>query len=313
MTILFSNPVSASPTETWQGEWLPETVREFPSTTGSSNSCLNAGTFQTLNPPPAGLNGKVVFTQLNPQIQIVITGLDGGQKKVVAEGSRAALTRDGVRLVYTTAEGIVILDLTSGKSTVITGVFGLELHWSPDGSQIAYVNTGDSYGVFTIDSDGRNPKQLSNLGYESIAGWSPDGSRLYYAIPGSSGNGFLLRSVDVSNGNTRDLFVLDNSSRKAPMPAVSPDGKWIAYRASNNSSLYIKGMDGSQARLLLDNPDNPVAAMNGITWDKESHWLGVSLITPEYPEGEIILIAPDSCEIYRLPGLSGELEGLSIP
>jgi Tol biopolymer transport system component len=94
------------------------------------------------------------------------------------------------------------------------------------------------------------------------------------------------------------------------MPAVSPDGKWIVYRASDNSSLYIKGLDGSPARLLLD---NPATAINGIAWDKESHLLGVSLITPEYPDGEIILITPDSCETYRLPGLSGELDGVFIP
>ena len=120
----------------------------------------------------------------------------------------------------------------------------------------------------------------------------------------------MLRSVEVRTGNTQDMFILENSSLKAPLPAVSPDGKWIAYRASDNSSLYFMGMDGSQARLLLD---NPALAINGIDWEKESHLLGVSLITTQYPDGEIILIAPDSCETYRLPGLSGELNGIFIP
>ena len=311
LTIVFTNPRSASPTETWLVEWQPETVREFPPIAGSSNICLNADTIQTLNLLPAGWDGKVVVTQLNPQLQIVLAGMDGSQQQVIATGSaRAAISQDGARLAYSTDEGIRILDLANGKSTLIAGVFGRDLHWSPDGSQIAYVNSGDLYGVFVINSDGKNPKQLSNLGYESIAGWSPDGSTLYYAIPGSSGNGFLLRSVEVSTGNTQDLFVLENSSRKAPMPAVSPDGKLIAYRASDNSSLYIKGLDGSPARLLLD---NPATAINGIVWERESHLLGVSLITPEYQDGEIILIAPDSCETYRLPGLSGELDGVFIP
>jgi hypothetical protein len=311
LTVLFTNPVSASPTETWQVVWQPEIVREYPPAVGVSAVCVNADTIQTVSSLPAGLNGKVVFTQLNPLLQIVLAGMDGSQRKVIAEGgSRAAITRDGARLAYTSNEGIVILDLASGESTMIAGVFGRELRWSPDGRRIAYVNSGDTYGVFVIDSDGKNPKQLSNLGYEAVAGWSPDGSKLYYAIPGSSKDGFLLRSVDASTGNTQDLFILKNSSRKAPMPAVSPDGKWIAYRASDNSSLYIKSMDGSQARLLLD---NPATAINGIAWERESHMLGVSLITPEYPDGEIILIAPDSCETYRLPGLSGELNGIFIP
>lgn len=311
LTILFSNPRSASPTKTWQVEWQPETIRQFPLIAEPSTTCLNADTIQNINPLPSGFNGKVVLTQLNPQLQIVLAGMDGSLQQVLAAGSgRAALTQDSTRLAYTTEDGIKIQDLASGEFTVIAGVFGRDLHWSQDGSQIAYVNSGDLYGMFLINSDGKNPKQLSNLGYESIAGWSPDGSHLYYAIPGSSGDGFLLRSVDVSTGNSQDLFVIENSSRKAPMPAVSPDGKWIVYRASDNSSLYIKGLDGSPTRLLLD---NPATAINGIAWDKESHLLGVSLITPEYPDGEIILITPDSCETYRLPGLSGELDGVFIP
>ena len=262
-------------------------------------------------PLPAGLDGKVVYTQLNPQLQIMIAGMDGSQQQVLAAGSgRAALTQDGNRMAYGTDAGIRIQDMASGEFTMMTGVFGRDLHWSQDGNQIAYVNSGDVDGVFRVSIDGKDPKQLSNLGYELIAGWSPDGSKLYYAIPGSSGDGFLLRSVDVNTGNTQDMFVLENSSRKAPMPALSPDGKWIAYRASDNSSLYIKGTDGSQARLLLD---NPATAINGIVWERESHLLGVSLITSEDQDGEIILISPDSCETYRLPGLSGELDGVLIP
>ncbi|WP_322509378.1 hypothetical protein [Anaerolinea sp.] len=311
LTVLFSNPRLASPTSTWQAVWQPETIRNFSSIDGPSTTCLNADTIQNINPLPSGLNGEVVLTQLNPQLQIILAGMDGSELKVLAAGNgRAALTQDGTRLAYTTDAGIRIQNLRSGEFTEIAGVFGRDLHWSPDGSQLAYVNSGDLYGVFLINSDGKNPRQISNLGYETIADWSPEGSILYYAIPGSTGDGFLLRSVDVSTGNTKDLFVLENSSLKAPMPAVSPDGKWIAYRASDNSSLFIKGMDGSPARLLLDDPAN---AINGIAWDKESLLLGVSLITPEYPDGEIILIAPDTCETYRLPGLSGELNGILIP
>jgi hypothetical protein len=311
LTVVFSNPLSASPTETWQGQWQPETVREFSPSASTTNTCLNASSFQALPLLQAGLDGKVLLTQLNPKMQILLAGMDGGKQQIIATDSgRAALTLDATRLAYPTEQGIVIYDLTSGETTGVSGMFGGNLHWSPDGSQIASVNPRVSFGIFITGSDGKKSRQLTNLGYESIAGWSPDGSTLYYAIPGSGGNGFLLRAVEVSTGTTQDLFVLEDSSRKAPLPVVSPDGKWIAYRASDNSSLFIKGMDGSPARLLLDNPAN---AINGIAWDKESHLLGVSLITPEYPDGEIILIAPDNCETYRLHGLSGELDGVFIP
>ncbi len=146
--------------------------------------------------------------------------------------------------------------------------------------------------------------------YEAIAGWSPDSSTLYYAIPDAGGKGFMLRAMDIKTGRSRDLFVLENSSGKGPFAAVSPDGAWVAYRAKDNSSLYLKGMDGSPARLLLD---RPATAISGIVWEKNSHLIGVSLITPETSDGEIILLQFENCETYKLTGLHGELDGIYIP
>jgi len=104
--------------------------------------------------------------------------------------------------------------------------------------------------------------------------------------------------------------LLENSSIKAPGSSVSPDGNWIAYKAKNNASLYLKNMDGSPARLVLD---KPAIAINGIAWEKEGYLLGVSLITEQNQEGEIFFIAADSCETYRLPGVSGILDAVYIP
>jgi Tol biopolymer transport system component len=165
-------------------------------------------------------------------------------------------------------------------------------------------------GIVVMNIDGSNQQQLTNLGYEELAGWSPDSSLIYYAIPGASGEGFVLRSLNIITGESKDLFVLENSSMKAPWSSISPDGNWIAYRAKDNASLYIKNMDGSPARLVLD---NPAIAINGITWDKGGQLLGVSLITEQNQEGEIFIIAPDSCETYRLTGVSGMLDAIYIP
>jgi Tol biopolymer transport system component len=164
--------------------------------------------------------------------------------------------------------------------------------------------------VFVVRRDGSDLRQLSSLGYETIAGWSPDGSELYYAIPDAGGEGWLLKAAAVETGVTRDLFVLKDASRKAPTPALSPDGMWIAYRAADLASLYLAGMDGSPARLVLD---QPATAISGIVWEKEGHLLGVSLITPETPDGEVILLQIDNCEAYRLPGMHGELDGIILP
>lgn len=172
--------------------------------------------------------------------------------------------------------------------------------------------------MFVIDREGQSsPRQLSNLGYESIAGWSPDGKELYFAIPSSTNDGFLLRAAEVTTGEMSDLFVLADSSGKAPMPTVSPDGNWIAYRGSDNSSLYLVRMDGSGAAFgseghkIIELPAG--YAITGIAWGPGDNMLGVSLITPETPDGVILLMQPDNCEAYILPALHGYLEGLFIP
>jgi Tol biopolymer transport system component len=174
------------------------------------------------------------------------------------------------------------------------------------------VTSGGPYGIFVASTDGSSQRQLTNLGYESIAGWSLDGTQLYYAIPDSSNNGFLLKAVDVASGDVHDLFVLENSSRKAPLPTISPDGNWIAYRGSDNGSLYIMRMDGTQGRLVVEKPSVDYA-ISGIVWEPSGSLIGVSMLTPENPDGEIILVQWDGCEAYQITTLHGELDGLLIP
>lgn len=58
--------------------------------------------------------------------------------------------------------------------------------WSPDGKSIAFVssrgNTGLAFGVWTVDPDGGNLRQLAARGLGAT--WSPDGQWVYYAEAG---------------------------------------------------------------------------------------------------------------------------------
>jgi hypothetical protein len=313
LTILLTNPLTASAGETWRGQWQPDAPRAFATdpSTGSSAVCLNADTFQALKPLPTGLDGSMLMTELNPALQTVLVSFDGSQRQVLAPGkSRGALTADGARLAYPDDRGIVLLDVSNQSTSVLTSKPGYDLHWSPDGTRLAFVNPGEQPGIWVIGADGANPRRLSEFGFETIAGWSPDGERLYYETPDSGGNGWLFKAVDVNTGAVEDLFILENASRKAPMPALSPDGKWIAYRAGDNSSLYLIRTDGTQPRLVMD---QPAAATSGFAWEKQGHLLAVSLVTPENPDGVVVLLQIDPCEAYNLPGLHGEVEGILIP
>lgn len=200
LTVTLSNLAVIGDKITWQGQWQPDALRsDWPTPANSSYTiCLDAAAIEQLAPLPAGLDGRALLTELNPEIALVLSSFDGSQRKVLAsKGSRGALSPDRQQMAFADSEGIKILDLSSGAAAMLTGTAGRDLHWSPDGNQIAFVTAGSDYGIFVASIDGSGLQQLSNLGYETIAGWSPDGQRLYYAIPSSSSADFLLRSVEV--------------------------------------------------------------------------------------------------------------------
>jgi Tol biopolymer transport system component len=203
---------------------------------------------------------------------------------------------------------IHIFDLASQTENILPGAGGFNLHWSPDGKQIAYVGMGNGVinTLFVIPIDGSPPNQISDLSYESVIGWSPDG-KLYFAAPYTGGAAWKVYAYDIVNGKAQEMFTIENGTPKFLNPKLSPDGNWIAYRGRDNSSLYLVRPDGSDMRLLLDNVDAV-----GVEWDR-SGWLGVSLRNRDSDESTIIIIKPDACETYILPGLHGELQGIWIP
>jgi eukaryotic-like serine/threonine-protein kinase len=75
--------------------------------------------------------------------------------------------------------------------------------WSPDGRTIAFVssrgNQGLTFGVWLVDSDGSNLRNLVNPGLGPA--WSPDGRWVYYATRGGAATtGVVLKKVPVDGG-----------------------------------------------------------------------------------------------------------------
>ena len=75
--------------------------------------------------------------------------------------------------------------------------------WSPDGQSIAFVssrgNQGLTFGVWLVDSDGSNLRNVANPGLG--AAWSPDGRWLYYSTRGGSSSAdVVLKKVPAGGG-----------------------------------------------------------------------------------------------------------------
>jgi dipeptidyl aminopeptidase/acylaminoacyl peptidase len=132
--------------------------------------------------------------------------------------------------------------------------------------------------VFLVPADGGAPRQLSYgaFNHNGPIAWSRDGRTLYF-----SGNRSPGWERDVVNTEIHALDVATNqiralTDRDGPdaQPAVSPDGRLIAYtgfddrrRSYENAILYVMDADGGNRRALtasLDRSvDSPVWAADG--------------------------------------------------
>jgi hypothetical protein len=316
LTVTLSDLTLIGDPLTWQGHWSPATPRtDLPSNpTAQPGVCLTADSLAQLQPVPANMvSGTVLmYEQLDNSDKwgLVLYNLDGSGKQVLAsDASWGSLSPDGSQMAYPASDGIHIIDLATKAYKVLASADGFNLHWSPNGKQIAYIGMGTDAvdSLFVVNIDGTQSRQISTWSYESVMGWSPDG-KLYFVAPFTGGAAWKVYSFDLVSGTLQELFTIENGTPKFLNPQLSPDGKWIAYRGRDNSGLYLVHPDGSDMHLVLDN----VGAV-GIEWS-QSGWLGVSMGTANSDESTVVLIKPDGCETYQLPtALHGDLQGLSIP
>jgi len=304
--------------KSFQVEWSPDTTLTgpFATSTPQAGVCLDTASLSQLSPAPAALStGKALLYEPlegTNQWGLVLYNLDGSQKLVVTStGNWGALSPDGSLVAYSAIDnGIHLVDVDSQTDQALQNASGFDPRWSPDGTQFAYVGSGNGAinSVFIINTDGSQAHQISDWSYESVIGWSPDSTLLYFAAPFTGGAAWKVYSYDVASDTAQERFTIENGTPKFLNPKLSPDGNWIAYRGRDNSSLYLVHPDGSDMHLLLDN----VGAV-GIEWSR-SGWLGVSLRKANSDETMVVIIKPDGCEAYLIPvALHGDLEGLYIP
>lgn len=315
LTITLYDLVLAGDAINWQGQWTPGTIRtDLP--TAQPGLCLTTDSLAQLAQIPASLtNGKALFFEKLAETGtwgLALYNLDGsGRQVVTANGNWGALSPDGNTVAYSAQDsGIHLVDVHSQTDQALSNASGFNIHWSPDGTQIAYIGIGNGAvnSAFIAKVDGSQVRQISDWSYETIIGWSPDSTQLYFAVPFTGGAAWKVYAHEVSSGTPQERFTIENGTPKFLNPKLSPDGKWIAYRGQDNSSLYLVRTDGSDMHLLLNN-----MGVAGVEWSR-SGWLGVSLRQVNSDQSVMALIKPDGCEAYRLPNaLVGELQGLYIP
>ncbi|MGA7314125.1 MAG: hypothetical protein WBX22_09145, partial [Silvibacterium sp.] len=122
----------------------------------------------------------------------------------------------------------------------------IAIAWSGNGQRIVLADSG---GLLEIGANGGQPRRLSfaqTAVGEQIA--SRD-NRLVYV---QAQNNVNIWRVDLKSGFSRSM--LAPTSRQQRAPAISPDGKRIAFESdrSGTQEVWVAGLDGSDAVQLSD-------------------------------------------------------------
>jgi hypothetical protein len=185
-----------------------------------------------------------------------------------------AVSPDGkalaVGLIRGAAEDIWVKQLPAGTFSRVT--FGDSIHnrvsWAADGRSVLYLAGSQSSGVPAVArADGTGtPRNL----YSGPMGFGQ-------ALSSRDGRWLLLRRVVNEEGNG-DIYALKagdstlvpllTSPAREASPALSPDGKWLAYMSneSGNPEIYVRpfpDVGSAKWQVSLSGGFTPVWAHNG--------------------------------------------------
>lgn len=188
-----------------------------------------------------------------------------------------------------------------------------EMSVSPDGKEVAFIARGE---VFITSVDGKMTKRITNTPeQERFVEFAPDGKSIVYA---SERNG-KWRIYETKKVRKEEPYFfaatlleekpLVSNSNDNYMPALSPDGKKIAF-IENRRSLKVMEI-GNKNMVTLLTPDQLFYMQDGdqyFTWSPDSKWL-LATYRPTMSNGEVVLLDANGKEAMRNLTKSGYGDG----
>jgi TolB protein len=217
--------------------------------------------------------------------------------------------RDGNAFLYVVnTDGTGLTRLTSG------GGGDTSPRWSPDGSKIAFSQSGS---LVVMNADASEPSVImqSVPGQDAppckagsfVGGWSPDGEEIVYysAIIRSDGeNTFWLCTIPAAGGEPTVL--IDEPGLHAE-PYWSPTGDQIVYRddvggtcaaadsSGCNYDVFVLDLETRETTNVTDNPAFDIEP----TWSPDGEWI-LFASNRDDPNFDLYVVRPDGTELQRV-------------
>jgi Tol biopolymer transport system component len=164
----------------------------------------------------------------------------------------------------------------------------LQPRWSPDGTQIAYVDNqgGSTWKIFLIPPEGGTPQEILSENVNQLdPSWSPDGTRLVFGRApwlGASGEKISIQILDL---NSRQVSIIPGS-QKLFAPRLSPDGKHLSAVSVGNNKLLLFDFKTSKWTDWIDEP----GTVGSPAWSRDGkyiYYINTSTKDPAYRRARV--------------------------
>jgi Tol biopolymer transport system component len=205
-----------------------------------------------------------------------------------------SISPDGKKLALLRQTDIWTRDIATGDEVRMThgGNSNWTAIWSPDGRWIAWGDTRNNIHLISVEKASSRtvlpaPLDLDKSDSVALRGWSQDGENIDFQIPSKG-----LFSVSRDGGEKKDIFILNEptEARKYQDMILSPNGRWIAYVATQNGNtdIYTMPVNGGEPVRITSNP----APDRTPVWSFDSQWIGYASYGEEAPQLWALKISP---------------------
>ena len=176
--------------------------------------------------------------------------------------------------------------------------------WSPDGRKIAFVLIRDGLEqIHIMNPDGSGVEAITTQEHKTIhPAWSTDSNNILYCTDDDlhppAKNDAEIYSINVASRQTSKVI----SGGVNTYPALSPDGKKIAFRRmveTTNSEILVANSDGSAAANITNSP-----AFDGWpAWSPKG--TKIAFASNRAGNHEIYMMNPDGTGVHKVANTEG--------